>query len=91
MLSILQKQSKLLEKELLETRQELERLKRVQKEHDAILAERDERIKSLEDEAPAAPARGRVDSTRAQGGSPAAAEWARVSGTQSPRRTSTVP
>ena len=50
MLSILRVQSKQLEKELLETRQALEVLKRKEKEFDQVIAERDERIKDLEEE-----------------------------------------
>ena len=50
MLSILRMQSKQLEKELLETRQQLEPLKRAAKEHDAIVTTKDSRIAELEAE-----------------------------------------
>jgi hypothetical protein len=50
MLSILRVQAKQLEKELLDTRQELTQLKRSEAEHATTLAERDSKIAALEEE-----------------------------------------
>lgn len=50
MLSILRRQSLTLEKELLESRQALEALRRTQAEHDALIASKNERIAELEKE-----------------------------------------
>jgi chromosome segregation ATPase len=50
MLSILRQQSRQLEKELLDVRQQLARFKGAQAEHEAALAERDARIATLEEE-----------------------------------------
>ena len=50
MLSILRRQAVILEKELVEARQQMEVLKRRQAEHDAVLKAKEERISELEDE-----------------------------------------
>ena len=50
MLTILMKQSQLLEKELFEDRAQMEVLKRRQAEHDAVVKEKDEKIAELEEE-----------------------------------------
>jgi hypothetical protein len=47
MLTILMKQSQLLEKELFEDRAQMEVLKRRQAEHDAVVKEKDEKKHSL--------------------------------------------